>query len=163
MMKDAQHRLSAGDSIFTSVRWPKSKPPRRAAALETIERLIPWGELEKIIRPHYASDTQNGGRPGYSLKMLVRCYILQAFWQLSDCGLENFVIDSHAAARFIGSDPWQPRPPSASRMRDFRRLLENRGIDVEIDAVILEAVYGACLQVRMGHVSDPVFRKRPAA
>ena len=160
-MKVTQHDLSAGDAIFTSVRWPKAKPPRRAAALETIERLMPWGKLESIVRPRYASDTQKGGRPGYSLRMLIRCYVLQTFWQLNDYGLENFVLDSHAAARFIGSDPWQPRPPSASRMRDFRKLLENSMLDGEFQAAIIDAVYSSGLQVKIGCVAEPVFRQSP--
>ena len=162
-MKANQPDLSVGDAVFTGVRWPKAKPPRRADALATIERLIPWGKLESIIRPHYASDTQKAGRPGYSLRMLIRCYVLQSFWQLNDYGLENFVLDSHAAARFIGSDPWQPRPPSASRMRDFRKFLENRMLDFELRAAVTDAVYSAGLQVRFGCIAEPIFRRQPLA
>lgn len=160
-MKANEHELSAGDSIFTGVRWPKAKPPRRAAVLNQIERLMPWAELEAIVRPYYASDTQRAGRPGVSLRMLIRCFVLQHFWTLSDYGLEAFILDSHAAAKFIGSDPWQPRPPSASRMRDFRRLLENKMLDFEIRRAVAEAVHSAGLQVRPGCIAEPIFRRSP--
>lgn len=160
-MKATQHELSASDSIFCSVRWPKAKPPRRAAALDTIKRLMPWAELEAKVRPYYASDTQKAGRPGVSLRMLIHCFVLQHFWALNDYGLEAFILDSHAAAKFIGSDPWQPRPPSASRMRDFRRFLENHMLDFELRAAIAEAVYSAGLQVRPGCIAEPIFRRSP--
>ncbi len=159
-MKDKQQHLSAGDSLFTCVRWPRAKQPRRAVALENLERLLPWDQLEKIVRPFFSADTQRSGRPGYSLKMLIRSYVVQYFWTLSDDALEGFILDSHAACRFIGSDPWQPRPPSATRMRNFRRLLEQNALEVKISVAIMDACYLAEVQVRRGQCIEPIFRRQ---
>jgi hypothetical protein len=86
--------------------------------------------------------------------------VLACVWRLSDDGLANFILDSLAAARFIGCDPWSPRPPSASAFRNFRRLIVSRTrcegwIRHEIDL----AMIGAGLQWRQGAIVEPQFRK----
>jgi len=159
-MKDTQLDLSAGDSLFTSVRWPRAKQPKRADVLQLLDKVIPWLELESLVRPYYQSDKQRSGRPGVSLKMLIRCSVLQRFWSLGDDALEAFILDSHSAAKFIGSDPWQPRPPSASRMRDFRKLLERNLVEFDIRGCINQSIYEAGFQFRPGFIREPEFKRR---
>ena len=102
---------------FISCRWPRAKSPKRADALAILERVIPWSEIEERLRPYYAADSRSTGRKGYSLKMMIRCWVIACVWRLTDDGLEHAVLDSLALAKFIGTDPWQPRPPSASAFR----------------------------------------------
>lgn len=160
-MKACCNDLSADGSLFTSVRWPKARQPRRAEVLAVLEAVIPWQELEDLIRPHYLADTRTTGRPGYSLKMMTRCRILQIFWSLSDDGTEAAVLDSHATARFIGTDPWQPRPPSATKIRAFRQLLAGRRLQDHFELAFEVAFADAGLQFRVGEIREPVFRSYP--
>lgn len=160
-MNQPMNQLSAGDSLFSSVRWPKARNPRRAEVLAVLELVIPWAQLDALVRPHYRADAQRTGRRGYSLPMLIRCRVLQIFWRLSDDGVEALVLDSHSSAKFIGSDPWQPRPPSSSKVREFRTLLKQTGVDIEFELAIELAFIGAGLQFRIGCVSEPVFRHSP--
>ncbi len=153
--------LSGGESIFTAIRWPKARAPRRAEALAVFEQIIPWQRLEEIARPHYHADRRATGRPGYSLRMMLHCWILLWFWQLSDDGVESLVLDSHATAKFIGSDPWAPRPPSASKIREFRKLLAFKAIGPELEIEVHYAFAVAGLQVRTGAIVEPVFRSIP--
>lgn len=143
---------------FISCRWPRAKAPKRAEVLALLDRVIPWDELEEKLRPFYAADSRRTGRKGYSLKMMVRCWVLACVWMLSDEGLENFILDSLAAAKFIGTDPWQPRPPSASAFRNFRHIVE-RQVAVDLRLAIDLAFINAGLQWRQGRVLDPVFRR----
>ncbi|WP_081700203.1 transposase [Azonexus hydrophilus] len=158
-MKHGKQALSAGSSLFCGVRWPKAKQPKRAEVLEFLSSTIPFDRLEGIVRPHFASDKRGTGRPGVSLGMLIRCYVVQRFWSLSDAGVEDMILDSHATARFIGSDPWQPRPPSASRIRQFRHLLENTMVSFDIDREISEALCNVGIEARAGRIQEPVFRR----
>lgn len=154
--------ISAGDSLFTSVRWPKARQPRRAEILAILEQIIPWGELEEMVRPFYHADNRGTGRPGYSLGMMLKCRILQLFYSLSDDGVESAILDSHATARFVGTDPWQPRPPSASKIRAFRQLLADRGLEPEFTLQGIELPFiRAGLQFRVGEIREPVFRSNP--
>jgi IS5 family transposase len=153
--------VSATDSLFTSVRWPKARSPRRAEVLGVLEVVIPWREIEDLIRPHYLSDARATGRPGYSLRMMTRCLLLQMFWTLSDDGVESVILDSHACAKFVGTDPWAPRPPSATKVRGFRRLLEEHRLRDQIELEIEVAFADAGLQFRVGEIREPVFRGYP--
>ena len=160
-MKACCNRLSASDSLFTTVRWPKARKPRRAEILGVLEAVIPWQELENFVRPHYLVGTRATGRPGYSLGMMIRCRIVQIFWSLSDDGTEAAILDSHATAKFIGTDPWQPRPPSSTKIRAFRQLLGERGLLDRFDLLFEIAFANAELQFRVGEINEPVFRRFP--
>lgn len=144
---------------FISLRWPKAKAPKRAETLAILEQVIPWGELEERIRPFYQADCRSTGRKGYSLGMMIRCWVVACAWNLSDETLESYLLDSLAVAKFIGTDPWAPRPPSASAFRNFRRLVENTVGSIDMRHVIDLAFIHAGLQWRQGAMSEPVFRR----
>lgn len=146
---------------FLSVRWPKARTPKRAEVLKMLETLIPWGELEGKLRPHYQADARRTGRKGYSLRMLTRCYVVAMLWQLTDDGLENLILDSLSVARFVGTDPWEPRPPSASSFRNFRHLVRNTIGSGEMMLAVTLALLGKGIQFRQGGITEPVFRRLP--
>ena len=150
----------ASDSLFTAVRWPKARQPRRAEVLAILEAVIPWVELDALVRPHYHADSRATGRPGYSLRMMTRCRIMQLSYSLSDDGTEAAILDSHATARFVGTDPWAPRPPSATKIRAFRQLLADH-CEPEFTLAFELAFIGAGLQFRVGEIREPVFRANP--
>lgn len=145
---------------FISARWPCSRAAKRTQILGVLDSIIPWVRLEDSLREIYQADVRRTGRKGYSLKMMLRCWVLACVWRLSDDALVDFILDSLAAAKFIGCDPWLPRPPSASAFRNFRKLIQSRTqingwIRYEID----QAVIGAGLQWRQGAIIEPQFRR----
>ena len=181
MLNDCKNH-SHQPALFTSVRWPRAKTVKRDTALGALDKMISWPDLEALVRPHYNADIQKTGRKGYSLRMLLRCLVLQYLWNLSDRQVEVEVLDSHSMARFIGTDPWAPRPPSYSKIREFRVTLMSWHIDPITGArtfgeprnylCLHEAVVDAFLadlrragmEVRQGSVTDPQFRRlTPAA
>jgi Transposase domain (DUF772) len=162
-MKACSKRVSADQaSLFTSVRWPRAKMPKRAEVLANLEQLLPWAELEEIVSGVYLSDQRKTGRPGYPAKMMIRCLVLCQFWSLSDNQAEAVILDSYAMALFVGTDPWKPRPPSASAIRSFRQKLEYSKVLKRLNDTIDFSVQAAGLNVRHGVIREPVFKK-PAA
>lgn len=165
-MKASRNQDSAQPSLFTTIRWPKATVQRRAELLSIVERTVPWDELERAVRPHYQADARKTGRRGYSLRMMLKSYVLQQLWHMSDRQAEAAILDSHELARFIGTDPWAPRPPSATVIRTFRQLLldtpADNALDMLDDAVntmIVEGIRSAGLEFRPGRIQDPVFRR----
>lgn len=125
-----------------------------------LEEVIPWSDLEAGIRKIYQADVRKTGRKGYSLRMMLRCCVLALVWRLSDDGLVDFILDSLSAAKFVGCDPWLPRPPSASAFRNFRRLVERCDLhEFWMAAEINSAMIRAGIQWRPGAVVEPQFRK----
>lgn len=146
-------------SFFGSVRWPKARQPARAIALSLIEKTVDWNQLESICRPHYQADQRERGRRGYSLRMMMRCEVVREVWDLSDEATENAILDSYALALFIGTDPWQPRPPGASSLRTFRRCLEQAGVLKRFGVIVERSFLCSGLEFRPGIIREPIFRR----
>ncbi len=156
------NRILAGavqPSIFGSVRWPKARQPARAVALALIEKTVEWDKLEALCRPHYQADQRARGRKGYSLRMMMRCEVVREVWELSDEATENAILDSYALAVFIGTDPWQPRPPSASSLRAFRRRLDAAGVSDRFAVIVERSFLCKGLEFRPGIIREPIFRR----
>ena len=68
--------------------------------LEQMERLIPWGEWIEEIKPHYYKG-ERGNKP-YDLELMLRLYVLQNLYTLSDEGTVAEVIDSRAFSELCG-------------------------------------------------------------
>ena len=69
--------------------------------LEQIERIMPWGELEELVRPCYY-EGKRGNKP-YDLELMLRIHLVQNLYSLSDEGTRNEVIDSRAFFGFLRS------------------------------------------------------------
>ncbi|MFN4324910.1 MAG: transposase [Azonexus sp.] len=162
MSRRENHNLAGAvrPSLFGSVRWPKARQPSRAIALAMIEKTLNWGELETLCRPHYQADQRKRGRKGYSLSMMMRCRVVQEVWELSDEATENAILDSYALALFVGTDPWEPRPPSASALRAFRTCLDNAGALGQFGVIIERSFLLQGLEFRPGYIREPIFRRK---
>ena len=64
--------------------------------LTQIDRIIPWGEWVALIRPCYYKG-ERGNKP-YDLERILRIYMIQNLYNLSDMGTVTEVIDSRACS-----------------------------------------------------------------
>ena len=91
-----QLSLSAINDELAQVRTKKKE------FLSKIDRIIPWGEWLELIRPHYYKG-ERGNKP-YDPELMLRIYLLQNLYDLSDEGRVAEVIDSRAFSDFCGVD-----------------------------------------------------------
>ena len=101
----------------------KKKQTRRDRFLSEIEAVTPWVELEKAIAPYYPS-SGGRGRPPIGLVLMLRMYVAQQCFGLSDEGTEDALYDSQAIRRFVGVDLSREAAPDATTLLNFRHLLE---------------------------------------
>ena len=71
----------------------KKRKTRREKFLERMDGLVPWRELEDLIRPHYPKAGR--GRRPYPLSSMLRVHCVQLFHDMSDPGME-----AHLSPRF---------------------------------------------------------------
>ncbi len=90
-----------------------AKPTRREQFLADMDRVVPWRKLRKVIEPVYSGS--GGGRPAKELELMLRIYLLQQWFNLSDPGVEEAVYDSRAMQRFLGIDLGQTPEKWANR------------------------------------------------
>ena len=101
----------------------KKKLTRRDRFLAENDSVTPWGKLHKLIEPFYPK-VDGAGRPPIGLARMLRMYVAQQCFGLSDEGSEDAIYDSQAIRAFVGIDLAQESAPDATTLLKFRHLLE---------------------------------------
>ena len=101
----------------------KKKQTRRDRFVAEIDTVTPWAALLAALTPHYPKG-EGRGRPPIGLEGMLRIYVAQQCFGLSDEGTEDAVYDSQSIRRFVGIDLSREAAPDATTLLKFRRLLE---------------------------------------
>jgi IS5 family transposase len=99
-----------------------ARKSRREEFLNVMAAVVPWHELEALVEPHYPK-AGNGRRP-VGLKVMLRAYFVQQWFNLSDPGLEDVLYDLPALRHFVGVDFGMAAAPDETTILRFRHLLE---------------------------------------
>ena len=97
---------------------------RRESFLETMDSTIPWATWVGLIEPFYY-DGKKGRKPK-PVETMLRMYLLQVWFSLSDEGVEEAIYDSYAMRKFMGLDFAVEQVPDATTLLHFRHLLEKQ-------------------------------------
>lgn len=122
----------------------RRKKTKRDEFLEIMNEIIPWDEWAAHIEPHYYSGKR--GRPPLGIEKMLRMYLLQIWFTLSDEGVEDAIYDSYAMRKFMGIDFMVEQVPDATTLLHFRRLIEESGLG----KAFFEAI-NRCLE-KCGHI-----------
>jgi len=131
----------------------KKKQTRRDRFLGEIESVTPWAELERVIAPHYPN-SGGRGRPPIGLTRMLRMYVAQQCFGLSDEGAEDALYDSQAIRRFVGVDLGREAAPDATTLLNFRHLLEAHQLTESIFNTINAHLAEKGLFLREGTIVD---------
>ena len=105
----------------------RKRKTKREEFLEIMDEIIPWDEWVSVIVPYYPSGKR--GRPPKGIEKMLRMYLLQVWFNLSDEGTENAIYDSYAMRKFVGINFLEEDAPDATTLLKFRRLLEQHGLN----------------------------------
>lgn len=138
----------------------KKRQTRRDRFLAEIEAVTPWSSLTKVIAPHYP----NGGGPGrppVGLERILRMYVAQQCFGLSDEATEDALYDSQAIRRFVGIDLNREAAPDATTLLKFRHLLEAHQLTESIFNAINAHLAEKGLFLREGTIVDATLIAAP--
>ncbi len=138
----------------------KKKVTRRDRFLAEIEAITPWAELERTVAPFYPS-SGGRGRPPMGLSRMLRMYVAQQCFGLSDEGIEDALYDSQAIRRFVGIDLSRESAPDATTLLKFRRLLETHQLTESIFNAINAHLAEKGLLLREGTIVDATLIAAP--
>ena len=112
---------------FTDIEYGnRRRVSRREQFLATMDATIPWARWVGLIEPYYyAERAGKRGRKAKPVETMLRMYLLQVWFSLSDEGVEDAVYDSYAMRRFLGLDFAVEQVPDATTLLHFRHLMEN--------------------------------------
>ena len=93
--------------------------------LAQIDRIIPWGKWIALMRPCYYKG-ERGNKP-YDLERMLRIYMIQNLYNISDPASVAEVIDSRAFSDFCGVES-SNQLPDRDTLGRFRNLLIKNGL-----------------------------------
>ena len=140
----------------------KKKVTRRDRFLSEIDAVTPWPALIAQVEPYYPRGDSRG-RPPMGLARMLRMYIAQQCFGLSDEGIEDAIYDSQAVRAFIGIDLNREAAPDATTLLKFRRLLEVHGLTQGIFTAINTHLGQKGLLLREGTVVDATIIAAPSS
>ncbi len=146
--------LSALSDELSQVRTKKRE------FLAEIDRIVPWGEWISLIRPYYYKG-ERGNKP-YDLEQMLRIYLVQNLYNLSDRTTVAEVIDSRAFSDFCGVES-SNQVPDGDTLGRFRNILLKNGIQQELFAQVVELLTQRGLILKRETIVDSTFIEAPSS
>jgi IS5 family transposase len=127
LLRREEADMAFGQASFTDMEYAgRKKRTKRDEFLAMMDSVLPWEELLAIIEPHYFDGKR--GRPPRGIEVMLRMYLLQTWYNLSDEGVEDAIYDSYAFRAFMDIDFSKEQAPDATTLCKFRHLMEEHGI-----------------------------------
>ena len=132
----------------------RKRTTRREEFLDTMDALIPWEEWVAAFLPVYPKGSR--GRPPMAPEKMLRMYLLQTWFHLSDAATEDAIYDSYCMRKFTGIDFLTQTVPDRTTLRRFRALLRKQGLDKAFSSAIAKALKECGRTLKPGVSTDPV-------
>jgi transposase len=147
---------------FAGLAWKsKKKVTGRERFLTEMEALIPWKRLMALIEPFYPKSGK--GRQPLGLEKMLRIYLLQLWFELSDPQAEDTIYDSESMRRFVGVDLTDDTIPDETTILRFRHLIEEHGLGEAIFHEINTLLVEKRLLLSAGTIVDATIIAAPSS
>ncbi len=147
-----QISLSALNDELAQVRTKKKE------FLAQIEGIIPWREWLSLIQPCYYKG-ERGNQP-YPLELMLRLYVLQNLYNLSDMATVTEAIGSRAFSEFCGVDS-SNQVPDGDTLGRFRNLLIKNELQEKLFGQVVELLQRKGLILKKGSIVDSTLIEAP--
>jgi transposase, IS5 family len=122
---------------------------------------VPWSALCALIEPVYP--TAGNGRPPIDIKLMLRIYFLQNWFNLSDPAVEESLYDSLPMREFVGIDLGREGAPDETTVYKFRHLLEQHELGKRIFEEVGRYLQTQGLKVSAGSIVDATIINAPSS
>src|SRR5574344_980895 len=151
---DKQLSMSALSDELQQVRTKKKE------FLAEIDRIVPWGEWINLIQPYYYKG-ERGNKP-YNLELMLRIYLVQNLYNLSDMATVAEVIDSRAFSEFCGVES-SNQVPDGDTLGRFRNLLIANNLQEKLFRQVVELLQQRGLILKKGTIVDSTIIAAPSS
>jgi IS5 family transposase len=149
-------QLTFGDAEFAG----KGKTTRKERFLAEMEQVVPWALIEGKIKPVYP-EAGNGRRP-YPLSTMLRVYLMQNWFSLSDPAMEDALYDMPALRQFARLSSLDGIPDETTIL-NFRHLIEEYDLAQEIFGSVVRLLQRKGLMLREGTMVDATIIAAPSS
>ena len=134
---------------------------KREEFLDIMEEIIPWPEWVAFIEPYYPKGGR--GRPPRGIEKMLRMYLLQNWFALSDEGIEDSIYDSYAMRKFMGLNFYEEQTPDATTLLHYRHLLEDNKIGEKMFGSIRNVLEQNGYMMKGGTIVDATILSAPSS
>ena len=134
---------------------------RREKFLAIMDAIIPWAEWIAMIQPYYYANTR--GRKPKDIEVMLRMYLMQDWFNLSDEDIEEAIYDSYAMRRFLGINFSEEQVPDATTLLNFRHLLEQHRLGKKIFDDVKSRLDSQGLMMHGGTIVDATIIEAPSS
>ena len=150
-------QLSLTDAEYSHRR----RTTKREEFLRAMDEAIPWDKWVRLVQPCYPEGKR--GRPPLGIEKMLRMYLLQCWFNLSDEGIEEAIYDSYAFRSFMNVNFFDTQVPDATTLLKFRHLLEANDIPRQIFEAIKVALEESGCMMRGGSIVDATIIQAPSS
>ncbi|HLS00724.1 MAG TPA: IS5 family transposase [Beutenbergiaceae bacterium] len=157
--------MRSGQPSFTDIEYgQRRRVSKREEFLSQMNSTIPWDTWVEVIEPYYYEDAPGKrGRKAKPIQTMLRMYLLQVWFNLSDEGVEDAIYDSYAMRKFMGLDFAREQVPDATTLLAFRHLLEEHSLGEELFAAQNEIFERQGWIMRGGSIVDATIIAAPCS
>lgn len=134
---------------------------KREEFLEQMDTFIPWDRWVSLIKPYYYPGEK--GRKPRGIEIMLRMYLLQVLFNLSDEGCEDAILDSRAMQKFMHLDMMSEQVPDATTLLKFRRIIEKHGLGQAMLNELNVILSDAGVIMHGGSIVDASFVEAPSS
>jgi IS5 family transposase len=154
--------MAHGQTTFSDMEYAgRKRKTRREEFLDMMDHVLCWDELIAIIKPYYYDKKR--GRPPRGIEVMLRMYLLQTWFNLSDEAVEDAIYDSYAFRKFMGIDFAVEQTPDATTLCKFRHIMEAHGIGKAIFDSIANFLEENGRMMRGGTIVDATIIDAPSS
>ena len=149
-------------TTFSDIEYSnRRRKTKREQFLDAMESIIPWDHWVGLIRPYYPAGKR--GRPPKDIEKMLRMYLMQSWFNLSDEGIEDAIYDSYAMRKFMKLDFLNEQVPDATTLLKFRHLIEKHKIGEQIFQDVTNRLEQCGLMMHGGTIVDASIIAAPSS
>lgn len=133
----------------------KKKVTRKQRFLEKMDEILPWKLLLEPVLSKYPK-SRKGRRP-IPAKVMLRIYLMQQWYGLSDPAMEESLYDIESLRRFAGVS--MQRIPDETTICKFRHFLLRHQMTEELLRLTGQCLSERGLTVSKGKITEPRVRR----
>ena len=143
------------------LRLSQTKKLRCERFLDEMDTVIPWNEFINEIKPYY--QLSQSGRKKKDLRLMLKIYFLQQWYNLSDPGAEEAIYDRNSFQKFLDIDLLNDTVPDETTILNFRHLLEENQLPKKFFQIVNQIFEQRDLTMKKGTSVDATIIKAPSS
>lgn len=141
------------DSTFVDAMTADLGGPRTSGLLQKLASAIDWGRVAQVVRELPEYQHTGAGRRPWDAALMVKCMMLQRWFNLSDPQLEEQLRDRLSFRRFVGLS-LEDATPDETTFVIFRRRLRESSLEEAIFSQVLGQLQEQGMLVKGGTIVD---------